>query len=252
MAYEEGYERAIAANYDRDYAVIRDPSGDREFYAALARESGGPVLELGCGTGRILLPIAREGIACVGLDSSAAMLDVFRAKDLPANLALVEGDVRRFDLGRKFRLITLPFRVIQHLVSVDEQLACLDCCRRHLEPGGKLALDVFAPDLARMASDEPERLSVETTEGDDEVRRYDTITRDLPRQVSRVRFRYERRRGGAVIHDSAAEFDMRWYWRFELEHLLVRAGFEPVGWYGGFDGRPYDAKKEIIVVAGRP
>lgn len=102
MAYEDAYQRTIARNYDAEYAVIRDPSGDRAFYADRARETGGPVLELACGTGRVLLPIAREGIPCVGLDLSTAMLDVLRAKDPPPNLELVEGSMT--DYGDRMTL----------------------------------------------------------------------------------------------------------------------------------------------------
>jgi SAM-dependent methyltransferase len=250
MSYDKAYATAIAANYDRDYAVIRDPSGDREFYRELAVASGGPILELGCGTGRILLPIAETGLDCVGLDGSREMLDVFRSKALPANLALVEGDVRSFELGQEFALITLPFRVIQHLCEVDEQLACLAACRRHLAPGGRLAFDVFVPNLARMSvPSEAEKLAVTTTEGDVEVRRYDAVVRDYVRQVSAVTFRYERRRGDAILDSTSTSFEMRWFWKFELEHLLARSGFDDVVFYGGFDKRPYDAVSEMIIVA---
>jgi ubiquinone/menaquinone biosynthesis C-methylase UbiE len=89
MSYDNAYERLIARTYDAAYSVIRDPSGDAAFYQALARETGGPVLELGCGTGRVLIPIASDGIECVWLDASPQMLAVLRAKLPPANLSLV-------------------------------------------------------------------------------------------------------------------------------------------------------------------
>lgn len=251
MAYDETYQRAIARSYDAEYAVVRDPSGDRAFYAELARETGGPVLELACGTGRVLLPIAREGIPCVGLDHSPAMLDVLRSKDPPPNLELVEAPMTDFDLGAgRFRLIYAAFRGFQHLLGVDEQLATLACVRRHLAPGGVLAFDVFAADPARIAIAEvPEQEEVRAQEGDEEVRRFSTIRNDLAAQVMRVRFRHERWRAGVKLSDEATEIEMRWFWRFELEHLLARAGFALEAMYGGFDRRPYDAKKETIVVA---
>jgi SAM-dependent methyltransferase len=139
----------IARSYDAEYGVIRDPSGDGAFYADLARETGGPILELGCGTGRVLLPIARGGEECVGLDASAAMLDVLRAKGPPPNLTLVEAPLTAYDLGAaRFRLIFAAFRVFQHLCTVEEQLVALACVHRRLAPGGILAFDVFAPNLA--------------------------------------------------------------------------------------------------------
>ena len=101
------YEGVLARNYDALYGVMRDPSGDAAFYRALAQETGGPVLELGCGTGRVLLPIAALGIPCVGVDASPAMLAALRAKNPPPNLELVEARMESFDLGgRRFRLVT--------------------------------------------------------------------------------------------------------------------------------------------------
>lgn len=98
MSQRDGYESIIARHYDALYALMRNPSGDVAFYRELARASGGPVLELGCGTGRTLLPIAQAGIDCVGVDASPAMLDIFRAKPLPANLELVEAHMERLEL----------------------------------------------------------------------------------------------------------------------------------------------------------
>jgi SAM-dependent methyltransferase len=162
MAYDDAYERVIARNYDAVYSVIREPSGDAAFYRDLARKAGGPILELGCGTGRVLIPIADEGIECVGLDSSPEMLAVLRAKQPPACLSLVEGRMERFDLGdRRFHLVTAPFRAFSDLLDVDAQLACLACIRRHLVPGGLFAFDLFDPKLARTAlAEEPEQLAV--------------------------------------------------------------------------------------------
>ena len=251
MAHEDAHQRAIARSYDAEYAVIRDPSGDRGFYAGLARETGGPVLELACGTGRVLLPIAREGLPCVGLDCSRAMLDVLRSKDPPPNLEVVEASMTDFDLGAgRFRLIYAAFRGFQHLISVDAQLATLACARRHLAAGGVLAFDVFAADPSRIAIAEvPEREEVRAEEGDEEVRRFSSISNDAAAQVMRVRFRHERWRRGVKVSDEATEVAMRWFWRFELEHLLARSGFALEAMYGGFDRRPYDGKKEMIVVA---
>jgi SAM-dependent methyltransferase len=229
---------------------MRDPSGDAAFYAGLARETGGPILELGCGTGRVLLPIAREGLECVGLDASAAMLAAFRAKGPSPNLTLVEGTMMDYDLGAsRFRLIFAAFRVFQHLYTIDDQLAALACARKHLAPGGLLAFDVFAPLLARIAlPEEPEHQEVTAFEGEDEIRRFATVWRDHATQVQRVRFRHERWRGGVRVSEEVSEIRMRWYYRFEVEHLLVRAGFEPLAFWGEFDRRPYDAKGEIIAV----
>ena len=246
--YDERYDRLIADHYDGTYTQLRDPSGDAGFYAELAAQTGGPVLELGCGTGRVLLPIAATGVDCVGLDASPAMLDVLRAKSPPPDLALVEGTLERFSLDRRFALIFSAFRVVQHLATVDQQLAWLARVHEHLADDGLLAFDVFDPDLARMAvAEEPEVHDATFADGDDEVRRYVSVVRDHPAQVMELTMRFERLRDGAVVDSSSTQLSMRWFYRFELQHLLARAGFEVVDVFGGFDRRPVGSGNLVFV-----
>ena len=126
---------------------------DVAFFVDAASTAGGPVLELGCGTGRVLIPTARAGIDIVGLDSSPRMLDVCRQRllDEPEaaqkRVTLVQSEMQQFDLGRSFTLVTIPFRPFQHLLTVEDQLACLASIRRHLVEGGRLIFDVFNPSL---------------------------------------------------------------------------------------------------------
>jgi ubiquinone/menaquinone biosynthesis C-methylase UbiE len=248
MSYPDAYARLIARHYDPINAALRGGSHDAAFYLALARESGGPVLELGCGTGRVLLPIAREGIDCVGVDASADMLAVLREKDPPANLALVHATMESVDLGgRRFPLITIPFRAFSHLLDVPAQLAALANVRRHLAPGGRLALDVFDPKLDRSAvTEEPEALAVTATTPRGRVQRFDRVTRDLARQVLTLRVRF-----AADLPEDCGEgeLQLRWFHRFELEHLLARAGFAIEALYGAFDRRAWAPGGETIVVA---
>lgn len=209
--------------------------------------------EIGCGTGRVLLPIARAGLDCTGVDPSPAMLDVLRAKGPPAQLTLVEGSFGGFDTGRRYALVYAAFRVFQHLLTVEEQLEALANVRRHLAPGGRFAFDVFSPDLARMApAEEPETEDSRWIEGDEEHIRYAAVSRDHVAQVMNVRFRVARRRDGQLLGEDVTELPLRWYWRFELEHLLARAGFVVEHLYGGFQGGPYDARRDMVfVVRGR-
>src|SRR5205814_3458286 len=117
---------------------------------------GDPILELGCGTGRITMALAEAGKRITGLDLSGRMLE--RAVKKRAELRvearervhLMQGDMARFDLGEKFRLVIIPFRPFQHLLEVRQQVDCLDCARKHLAPGGRLILDVFQTDAERM------------------------------------------------------------------------------------------------------
>ena len=152
----------IADLYDDvpEYRSRRDVG----FFVRHAQRQGGPVLELGCGTGRVLIPTARAGIEIVGLDASPRMLEICRARierepaDVSARARVVEGDMRTFELGRQFALVTLPFRPFQHLATVPEQLACLTTIRRHLCPGGRVIVDLFNPSLeALVRNDEAAR-----------------------------------------------------------------------------------------------
>lgn len=245
------YERLMADTYDAQYAVIRDPSGDAAFYAGLAAQSGGPVLELGCGTGRVLLPIARTGLACVGVDPSAQMLRVLRAKQPPANLTLVQATMQTLDLPeRGFALAYMAFRAFQHLLTVDDQLEALTRIREHLRPDGLLALDVFEPILARLAiREEPEQVQPAFEHEGRMVQRRVNIRRDHVQQINDVVFRYVEVESGREL--GVEPITMRWIYRYELEHLLVRAGFEPLRWSSGYDGGPYVASGDIVVVARR-
>jgi SAM-dependent methyltransferase len=250
---EDGYGRVTARYYDAAYGPYAERSRDAEFYLSLAREAAGPVLELGCGTGRVLLPIAAEGYPCTGLDLSQAMLTALRAKNPPPTLRLAKAPMERFDLGSdRFSLIYSAFRAFQHLATVDAQLACLACVRRHLAPGGMLAFDVFNPRLDRIAvREEREQEDARFQDREDEVVRYTSVTRDPGTQTQRVRMRYERRTRGGGAGEESVEFDMRWFYRFEIEHLLARAGFELAALYGDFDGSPFGADSPAIVAVAR-
>jgi SAM-dependent methyltransferase len=246
--YADGYARLVARHYDALNAVLRGGSQDAAFYLALARESGGPVLELGCGTGRILLPIAREGIECVGLDASREMLDVLRAKQPPPNLELAHAAMESFDLGEgRFALITIPFRAFSHLLDVPSQLASLVNARRHLAPGGRLALDVFDPKLASLArAEDAESLAVSADTPSGRVQRFDRVTRDAARQVLTLHMRFL---AAAPEDCGEGELELRWFHRYELEHLLARAGFRIEALYGGFDHRAWTPGGETVIVA---
>jgi len=249
---DDGYGRVTARHYDEAYATLRDASGDAGFYLELARACGGPVLELGCGTGRVLLPIARAGVPCTGLDRSEGMLDALRGKSPPPNLRLVRGSVQDFDLaGERFALVTAPFRVFQHLYDVDDQLACLAAVRRHLAPGGAFAFDCFSPRLDRIAlREEPEKEDARWREGDDEIVRSVSVTRDPAAQMQLVTMHYDRVRGGERVSRETTTFPMRWFHRFELEHLLARAGFDDRTLLGSFDRSPFgDGSLDMIWVA---
>src|SRR5262245_44888419 len=114
MSTDASYEQT-ARFYDAAYASLPSLGPDAAFYEQLAVASGGPVLELGCGTGRTLLPIARRQLDCAGIDASPAMLARFRAKSGAEKIALTQARMESFDLGRRFKFIFSAFRAFQHL-----------------------------------------------------------------------------------------------------------------------------------------
>lgn len=137
----------LAAFYDAIYAFRTQ---DIAFYIDMASEGDAPILEIGCGTGRITLPLAETGREIHGLDASPSMLRILHEKlaarpELP--LHLHEGDMRSFDLGIKFAQVFVPFRAFLHLDTIDDQLAALRCFHDHLFPDGRLVLDIFGDGL---------------------------------------------------------------------------------------------------------
>ena len=245
--WDEGYGGVASRYYDAAYESLR-ARADVDFYRELAVSSQGPVLELGCGTGRVLIEIANRGIPTTGVDASSAMLRALGRKRIPRTLRLVHARMQDFDLGDdRFTLIFSAFRAFQHLLEVDDQLACLERVRRHLAPGGTFAFDVFAPvlDRDRSAFSEQARFP----DGDEEVVRYDSARVDFARQLTMVEMRYERWRGGEKVGEESASFELRHFYRFELEHLLRRAGFADLAFYGDFDRSPFDGRREIVVLA---
>ncbi|MCX6029545.1 MAG: class I SAM-dependent methyltransferase [Chloroflexi bacterium] len=241
------------------------PYRDREdvaFWVEMARASGGPVLEVGCGTGRVLIPTAQAGVEITGLDLSPSMLAVLRARlaeepaEVQGRIQIVEGDMRSFDLGRQFALATIPFRPFQHLTTVDDQMACLTTIRHHLVPGGRLILDLFNPSLPYLADparldefgDEPE---FTMPDGRRVLRRARTAGRDYFNQIQHAELIYY------VTHPDGRQerlvhaFPMRYLFRFEAEHLLVRCGYEMEALYADYAKRPYGSQYpgELIFVA---
>ena len=252
MLEDEAYGHVTARYYDAVYQKLREGCGDVEFYRDLARQACGPVLELGCGTGRTLLPIAKDGFPCTGLDVSPRMLETLRRKEFPPTLRLVCDPMQQFDLPDiRFSLIFAAFRVFQHLYTLEDQLACLACVKHHLAPGGIFAFDVFNPDPERIGKeheDEVEEARFET--GGEQIARYTSVDRDPETQVMNCHMRYERSQDGRVFDSEVAEVRMRWFYREELEKLMARAGFEGVEFYGDFDRQPFtDDSRNIIVVA---
>ena len=227
---------AIAALYD---PWSRSVTEDVDFYVAEARKAGGPVVELGVGTGRIAVPTAQAGVRVIGVDSSERMLEVCRARAEEAGvmdlLDLRLGDLRRPPVDAQVRLVTCPFRALLHVESDEERLRTLRRIRELLLPDGRFVFDVFAPS----------REDVEETDGrwlEREPGIWERADWDLRRRVLTLSVRGE-----------SGETRMALAWRSpeEWRALIERAGFEVLACYGWFDMRPYEGGEDTVWVARR-
>ena len=233
--------------------------GDVDFFLELAKEAHGagqPVLELACGTGRVSIPIARQGVRVVGLDMTPAMLDRAREKSAGLdNVCWIEGDMRSFALEERFGLVYIPYRSFQHLLTVDDQLSCLRCIREHLVPGGRLAIDIFNADIVAIAQwmtvkngALQRRARTDGRPGKWETRTYRTACQQVETTFIDEVLSDE----GAVMSRIYRDLKLRYTFRYEMEHLLLRSGFEIEALFGDFFGSAFeDLSPEMIWVARR-
>jgi SAM-dependent methyltransferase len=252
---------ATVADYYDGVRAYRERA-DVAFYVDAAEASGGPVLEIGCGTGRVLIPTARAGIDIVGLDASPQMLRVCRTRLLrepqhvQARVRLVDGDMRHFAIDHTFVLATIPFRPFQHLLTVGDQLACLTTIRGHLADRGRLVFDIFNPSLDMLVTtpvgeefdSDPEFV---TDDGRRVYRRGRIVAHDRFTQVTQHELIHYISHTDGRTERVVYAFSMRNTFRFEAEHLLMRAGYEIEHLYADFDRSPYGSKYpgELIFVA---
>jgi SAM-dependent methyltransferase len=224
----------IARLYDRWSAEVVE---DISFYVDEALEAGGPVVELGVGTGRIAIPVAAAGVHVIGVDSSAEMLAVCASAAADAGVSdrlnLRAGDLRRPPVEERTRLVTCPFRAYLHLRSDEERLEALAAARELLVPGGRLVFDVFAPS----------REDVEETHGrwiEREPGIFERADWDVAAQTLKL-----------SVRDDAAQSSMTLWW-LEPERwhsLLAETGYAVEACYGWFDRRPYAGGEDTVWIA---
>ena len=200
--------------------------------------TGGPVLELGVGTGRVAIPVAKDGHEVVGLDRSAAMLAhaARKAKAARAKLTLAQGDMRSFSLERTFALVTIPFNTFL-MLTPDERWACLARCREHLAANGRLAIDVFQPDPNIVAgNDGAVREEWRRTDPDTghTITKFSSTRADV--DATTFRWWYDEELEGGAIRRISREATLHFLYRREGELLFPAAGFEFDTLHGDYDG----------------
>jgi SAM-dependent methyltransferase len=236
--------------YDFIYSWYTD---DLAFYVGRAKEAGGPVLECGCGTGRILIPTQEAGVDIDGIDIHPGMIEVLKQKAAALGLTprVTLADMRDFTMPRRYALVTIPFRAFMHLTTTADQIAALRCIREHLEPGGALVFNLFFPSFERIVA------SGDTM---DLEREFEDPASGLPVGIY-ARNRFDRVRQvlqgereirvsdarGYVAETLRDRLTLRWTFVPEMELLLTAAGFGRWELRGGFDGAPYASHTQEMV-----
>ncbi len=224
-----------------------DKQGDVPFYLELAKETGGPVCELACGTGRALLPLARAGFEVTGIDMSQMMLDKLQAKldkeprEIRTRVALKCADMRDYRFSKKFKLVFCAFNSFLHLLTTEDQLACLRSVREYLADDGRLVLNIFAPYHDRLASraETMTRVEPDPETGRDMV--VTNVTKRDPAKQTMDAWQYvDRVADDGTVRRYPASFTLCWIHNREMHLLLRLAGYEVVAVYGDYDKRPYD------------
>lgn len=235
--------------------------GDLPFYRELADAEGGRVLEIACGSGRVLVPLVAAGCDVVGIDVSPHMLAIAQHK-LDSNHKtgrgqLVQADMRDFALDRTdFDLAIVAVKSFAYLTDRHDQLRALQRIAAHLRPGGALAMDLMHPRLDWLAAADgsmKDDLLHRVAAGNYTLSRVESVVRtDLVEQIRVIRSIYERiDDSGAVLEKRFVEWPYRWLHRFEAEHLLERAGFEIENVYGGYQREEFTSASSAMVFVAR-
>jgi len=245
--------------YDLDQGGFDE---DIPFYQALAQRTGSPILELGCGTGRLVLALACAGHHVVGVDNQPAMLAVAQQKvqaagpQMSGRIRLLPADMCDLDLPDRFRLAILAVNTFMHIADPQEQGQILGCVFRHLAAGAMLALDLFPPHPDLLSPGAGEILlgkALNDPATGNLVLKFVARQADYARQILTTTFIYDEVDAEGQVRRTAHSFPLRYLHRSEVEQMLQAAGFAVEGLYGSYDLDPYDdASERMLFLARRP
>ncbi|WP_221089876.1 class I SAM-dependent methyltransferase [Deinococcus aquaedulcis] len=231
--------------YDHQYDVYRD---DLHYYARVAEQAAGPVLEIGSGTGRVTTFLARRGVAITGLEPSARMIERAQGRAAQEGLAVryVQGDARTFGLQDRFATVIAPFNALMHLYTPNEQVQALENIHAHLVTGGIFSFDLYVP---RFGKPNTVRHEGETFHAPDGSRTDVFLVQrhDKPRQHITTEYHVDTTAPDGTLRRRHYTLTQRYYTRFEMEWLLRFAGFESPRVTGSFQGGPLDDRSEVMV-----
>lgn len=251
-------ERA-ASPYDTPELYDRMLDGldfDQAFWLSVARGGGGPLLEVACGTGRVLTRLLEAGIDADGIDNAPPMLERARARAaaLGKHPALVEADMREFSLPRRYARVICAFNGFAHMLTPDDQIRALRCMREHLAPGGAAVVFMSYPRPVYWSQPDGEpvlELEMPLPGGDHRVQMWDTRFKDVTRQCQRSQMEIrEIDSGGSAVASHRSETVQRWVYRYEMELLMRLAGFARSEMQGGFEGEPFEDPDQPLIAWG--
>jgi SAM-dependent methyltransferase len=227
-------------------------SGDQlNFYRRQVARYGEPVLELACGSGRLTIPLAKEGVKITGMDISRDMLDLakIKASEAQADVHFLQGDMRSFDLGEKFRFIFIPAQSLSHLHTRQEMEDCFSCIRHHLVEGGRLMIELFNSSVRMLARESGRRYPVgqyEDAKGDSQVFVLEEVSYDSASQVNHIQwfFRDEKSEDEVML-----SLERRQFFPQEMDALLWYNGFAIDYKYGNYTEEEFSgaAGKQLII-----
>ncbi len=248
MENKSEYPDYIARFYDVIYSQLR--TIDREYFLGKILETRGPVLEIGVGTGRFFLEALNRGADIDGIDNSASMLAKLKEKlDQRYHNRIVLQDARAMNLPRKYDLIVAPFRVFSHLIDMQDQIRVLNNVYDHLNRNGRFIFDLYVPDLNILLHGIKERVDFEGEyQPGKKLRRAVSAKPDLVKQVSLVTMTFTWEEGDHVRTETW-QTPMRFYFRYELEHLVQRSKLKLKHVYGDYQENELRSDSKDFVVA---
>jgi SAM-dependent methyltransferase len=244
MQYPENFSRF----YDTVYNSLR--TIDHDFYLRKIKESKGAVLEIGTGTGRFFLEALKEGADIYGIDVSGNMLRILKNKlSAKEHHRIFLMDATEMSLTKKFNLIIAPFRVFSHVISISDQLQFLDNVHAHLDVGGTFIFDLFVPDPKFVREGFKDTVDFDGEyEPGKKLRRIVSIVPDLVHQINQVTMKLEWIEDGTPKEESF-HFPMRYFYRYELEHLIARSKLNLEKIYGDFEeGNLTNESKDFVII----